>query len=69
MELKDIASEGLETGIFSDVLKDTWFSPYHEGEYRLKQSNYQLLALAAHMYKVIERVVRKHIVEYLELRG
>ena len=59
-------SESMSSGIVPSFYK-TWFvSPLFKKDSRCEPSNYMPVTLTSHIVKVYGRVVRKHIVHYLE---
>ena len=56
----------LDTGDIPLVLKTANIVPIHKGGSRGEPANYRPVALTSHLIKVFERVIRKHIVAYME---
>ena len=56
----------LDTGEIPSVLKRANIVPIHKGGSRGEPANYRPVALTSHIIKLFERVLRKHIVAYME---
>ena len=56
----------LDTGEIPLILKTANIIPIYKGGSRGEPANYRPVALTSHLIKVFERVVRKHIVDYME---
>ena len=56
----------LDTGEIPLILKTANIVPIYKGGSRGEPKNYRPVALTSHLIKVFERVVRKHIVDYME---
>ena len=56
----------MDTGEIPLVLKTANVVPIHKGGSRGEPANYRPVALTSHLIKVFERVLRKHIVAYME---
>ena len=59
-------SESLSTGIVPNFYKTGFITPLFKKGSRCEASNYRPVTLTSHVVKVYERVVRKHMVDYLE---
>ena len=58
--------ESLELGHVPDYYKVGYITPLYKGGSRAIPVNYRPVTLTSHIVKVFERVVRKHMMEYLE---
>ena len=56
----------LDTGEIPLILKTANIIPIYKGGSRGEPANYRPVALTSHLIKVFERVVRKHVVAYME---
>ena len=56
----------MDTGEIPLILKTANIIPIYKGGSRGEPANYRPVALTSHLIKVFERVVRKHIVDYME---
>ena len=59
-------SESMSSGIVPSFYKTSYVSPLFKKGSRCEAENYRPVTLTSHVVKVYERVVRKHMVEYLE---
>ena len=59
-------SESMSSGIVPSFYKTGFVSPLFKKGSRCEPSNYRPVTLTSHIVKVYERVVRKHMVHYLE---
>ena len=59
-------SESMSTGIVPGFYKTGYVSPLFKKGSRCNAANYRPVTLTSHVVKVYERVVRKHMVRYLE---
>ena len=59
-------SESMSSGIVPSFYKTGFVSPLFRKGSRCEPSNYRPVTLTSHFVKVYERVVRKHMVHYLE---
>ena len=64
--LKMLWTKSIETGVIPNKLKEAIITPIHKGGSRGTSSNYRPVALTSHIIKIIERIVKKKIVEHLE---
>ena len=62
-----IWQDSYETGTIPDILKLALVSPIHKGGSRAAPSQYRPISLTSHIIKVMERMLRKQIVGFLEL--
>ena len=58
-------SESMSSGIVPNFYKTGYVSPLFKKGSRCEAGNYRPVTLTSHVVKVYERVVRKHMVEYL----
>ena len=65
--LQILWSRSLEKSDVPDFYKFSHVFPLHKKDSRAIASNYRPISLTSHIIKVFERVVRKKMVEYLEL--
>lgn len=56
----------LDTGTIPDLLKTANIVPIHKGGNRGTPKNYRPVALTSHLIKVFEKIIRNHLVSYLE---
>jgi hypothetical protein len=56
----------LDQGVIPSLLKTANIVPIHKGGSRGIPKNYRPVALTSHLVKIFEKVVRKHIVAYLQ---
>ena len=59
----------LEEGMIPDVLKTTWVTPIWKGKTKDDPSDYRPISITNHIMKVVERVVRKQLVDHLDMLG
>ena len=64
--LANIWRRSLAEGIVPQICKRAYISPIHKGKSRALPKNYRPVALTSHLVKVFEKVVRTHIVSYME---
>ena len=62
-----IWEESYETGNIPDILKLALVSPIHKGGSRAEACQYKPISLTSHIVKVMERMLRKQIVGFLEM--
>ena len=55
----------MESGIVPDILKRSIITPIHKGGSRSAAANYRPIALTSHIIKLFEKILRKHIVQYM----
>ena len=51
-----------------EAMKKAFISPIHKGGPTEKRSNYKPIALTGHLSKILERILRPQLVNYLETR-
>ena len=56
----------LDQGITPDKLKEAHIIPIHKGGHQGLPANYRPVALTSHVIKIFEKVVRNHIVQFLD---
>ena len=56
----------MDEGWFPDELKDPWICPIWKGDSRAIPANYRPVSLVSNISKVLEKVVRKQMVDFLE---
>ena len=61
-----IWSQSFTSGTVPSCYKLSYISPLHKGGSHALPSNYRPVSLTSHIIKIFERVVRKHLVSYLE---
>ena len=62
-----IRQKSLNTGVIPDLCKMANIVPIHKGKSRAIPKNYRPVALTSLLIKVFEKVVRRHLVDYLEV--
>ena len=60
----DLARSTLEEGWVPDPLKGTWITPIWKGSDREDPSDYRPISITNHNLEVIERIIRKHILDF-----
>ena len=65
----DIAGDMFRSGDIPDGLKDTWITPVWKGTNKEEPSDYRPIAITSHVMKVIERMVRTQVVDFLTMNG
>ena len=63
--LATIWRKSLDTGEIPAICKSAKISPIHKGKSRAMPKNYRPVALTSHLIKVFEKVLRKHIVDFM----
>ena len=58
--------DSLDTRNIPELLKLANIVPIHKGGSKAFAKNYRPISLTSHLIKIFERVIRKHIVKYLE---
>ena len=58
----------LDNGVTPDMLKRSFIVPIHKGGSRGVPANYRPVSLTSHLVKIFEKIMRKHIVAYMEER-
>ena len=61
--------KSLDTGDIPDFLKISNITPIHKGGSRQLAKNYRPVALTSHLIKIFEKIVRRHMVYYIENQG
>ena len=56
----------LDQGITPDKLKEAHIIPIHKGGHQGLPANYRPVALTSHIIKIFEKVIRNHIVQFLD---
>ena len=56
----------LNTGVIPQLLKTANIVPIHKGGSRGDPANYRPVALTSHLIKLFEKIIRKHLVAYME---
>ena len=64
--LVKIYQSSFETGAIPDILKLALVSPIHKGGSRADPAQYRPISLTSHIIKVLERMLRKDLIRYLE---
>ena len=64
--LANIWRMSLQEGIVPLNCKRAYISPIHKGKSRALPKNYRPVALTSHLVKVFEKVIRAHIVSFME---
>ena len=57
----------IDTGEIPSLLKDAVIIPIHKGGIKSQPQNYRPINLISHILKVLEKIIRTHLVFYLEL--
>ena len=65
--LKEILRKSIDEGVVPDIFKMAYITPIHKGGSRQDPANYRPVSLTSHIMKVFERVIKKSILEHLEL--
>ena len=58
--------KSLDTGYIPVILKTSNITPIYKGGSRQLAKNYRPVALTSHLIKVFEKVIRKHLVRFIE---
>ena len=64
--LYQIWRQCLDEGITPDQLKRSRITPIHKGDSTALPKNYRPVALTSHLVKLFEKIIRKHVVHYLD---
>ena len=59
----------LETGTIPSILKEAFVIPIHKGGARSSPANFRPVSLTSHVIKTLERVIRKSLVNHLEVNN
>ena len=59
----------LDDGDIPDILKTSNITPIHKGGSRQLAKNYRPIALTSHLIKIFEKILRKHIVQFIKQQG
>ena len=65
----DIARESLKQGYIPAILKPVWVTLVWKGTDREEAANYRPISITNHILKVVERVVRQQMADYLTNSG
>ena len=65
----DIATITIENGDIPDSLKITWVTPIWKGKCKDDPADYRPISITNHIMKVVERVVRRQLVDHLDMLG
>ena len=55
----------LDQGYIPSSLKRSLITPIHKGDSRADPANYRPIALTSHVIKIFEKIIRKHVVEFM----
>jgi hypothetical protein len=58
--------DSLDTGLIPNELKRATIIPIHKGDSRALPKNYRPISLTSHIIKIFERILRTHLVNFLE---
>ncbi|KAL5262155.1 hypothetical protein ACHWQZ_G007751 [Mnemiopsis leidyi] len=58
-----------ETGVIPMVYKEQFITPVYKKGNKTDPANYRPISLTSHVIKIFERVIRKNLVEYLEINN
>lgn len=61
--------KSLDAGTIPNILKLANIVPIHKGNSRGLPANYRPVALTSHLIKIFEKVLRNHLINYLERHG
>ena len=64
--LCDLGTMSMENSDIPEIIKTMWISPTWKGGARCDPAEYRPLALTSHILKILERVIRVQLVQYLE---
>ena len=64
-----VFKSSMESGEIPEVLKLAFVTPVHKGGSRAQPVQYRPISLTSHVIKVLERVLRKSLVGFLEWQG
>ena len=65
--LVNIYKSSIESGQIPDILKLAFVSPIHKGGSRADPAQYRPISLTSHVTKVLERILRRDLVNFLEM--
>ena len=65
----EIGRELFASGRIPDMLKGTWVTPVWKGTDKEDPKDYRPIAITNHLMKVLERVVRPQMVDFLKNNG
>ena len=65
--LVSIYKSSLASGNIPEVLKLAFISPIHKGGSRADPAQYRPISLTSHISKILERILRRTLVNFLEL--
>ena len=66
LPLYTIWRQALDEGITPSMLRLSLICPTHKGDSTALPKNYRPVALTSHLVKLFEKIIRKHIVDYLD---
>ena len=61
--------KSLDEGYIPQILRNSTITPIHKGNSRQHAKNYRPVALTSHIIKIFEKVIRNHLVLFLEQNG
>ena len=64
--LTSLYQRSFDTGEIPEILKVSKIVPLHKGNSRHQMKNYRPISLTSHLGKGMEKVLKKHLVNYLE---
>lgn len=64
--IKMIWDDSLETGVIPKHYKIQFVAPIHKKESTVFARNYRPISITSHVIKIFERVIRNHLINYLE---
>ena len=62
-------SQSLETGVVPSFYKTSHVFPLHKKDSKALPANYRPISLTSHIIKIFERVLRRKLVEYMEINN
>ena len=63
--LEKVYDNTMDAGSFPSILKETYIMGIFKGGDRSAPKNYRLIALTSHLSKILERVIKLDLVEYM----
>ena len=69
LPLKLLWQHSLKTGLIPPTLKTQFITPIYKKDNRSDPANYRPVSITSHLIKIFERVLRRHLVSYLELNN